>query len=184
MNSGKEFALYLLERGYPLIIALATSLVAKVFKINYIDSDGLESALDAVITMSSLIIGFMGTLIPIIIGLKSESEFVRYVFRNDHKNLFFKYIKATISSGIWLIAATVILYFENDIKGVLHKNMFYIWIFLLIYFMLRTYRSMSNTLKLIFDSGKSITNNPDDIVPELTVAEIEYKSSIKNTKEP
>ena len=70
-----------------------------------------NDALDGGATVVALIIGFLGAILPVILGMKNESKFVKYVFEKDKKRLFKKYIKATIITGLVSLCLTIIMYF-------------------------------------------------------------------------
>lgn len=176
MEKIKQSFEYYTERFYPYILGAVVVLVTKKLDINLLESNGLPNALDAVISMSTLIIGFLGTLIPIIIGLKSESEFVKKILENDENRLFQSYMRSTVLFGIVLILITIVLYFNDSISNEwLRDNIFHIWVGGLIIFSAQTYRSMSFSLQLIFKSGSKVPQNPETIIPEDTESEKEYK---------
>lgn len=149
---------YYIERVYPYILALAVSIALFLSKTNFTKSQYLVNALDAVITMAALIIGFLGAVLPVIMGMKNESKFVKYVFEKDKNRLFLKYIKVALSAGLMLVFMTVCMYFINDIPGVLANLLFYIWAFLVILFLICTYRCLKNMLNLIFSQDSSLEN--------------------------
>lgn len=49
--------------------------------------------LDGLVTLISIIIGFLGAMLPIVLSLKENSEFVQYIFKEDREKLFYKYMK-------------------------------------------------------------------------------------------
>ena len=155
----KENLKYLIERVYPYFIATLVSYVMYINKMNYINDGSMDSALDGVNTTAALIIGFLGAMLPVILGMKNESKIVKYVFEKDSKKLFLKYIKSTIMSGLILVATTVIMYFRNSFLTKCGGNIFYVWIFLLVCFLFCTYRSLSNMLNLVFAKDSELNNN-------------------------
>lgn len=128
-------------------------------KIIFVEDTNMENALEGVNTTAALIIGFLGAMLPAILGMKNESEFVKYVFEKDSKKLFLKYTKSTIMSGLILVAVTVSLYFRISIPKKIVSVLFLIWIFLLVLFLLCTYRSLSNMLNLVFSKDSELKRN-------------------------
>lgn len=150
---------YNIERCYPYVIALLLVLILIIFRIDFTQSKELTNALDSINTISALIIGFLGTMLPILLGLKNESKFVEQVFKKDNNKLFFKYINSTIMSGLILVFITVIMYFIKDFCNVcLEKFLFYIWVYFVLLFLLCTYRSLSCILNLFFINESDMIN--------------------------
>lgn len=139
------------EKYYPITIGLVVAFVFCKLKMNYICSKNLCDALNAAITIASIVIGFLGAILPVILGMKNSSKFVRYVFELDKDKLFLKYIKATIASGILSIVISMILFF-NDIftNTIIHQYIFYVWVGCMVYMLLCTYRSVSCMMELMF----------------------------------
>ena len=126
-------------------------IVTARFGINYISSSKLDNALDACNTIVALIVGFLGAILPVIMGMKNESKLVKYVFEKDKDRLFLKYMKATIFTGLLTLLITVSLYFSEDFsKSAIAYYEFYVWEALFVCFMLLTYRSLKNILDIIF----------------------------------
>lgn len=141
---------YLFERLYPYAAALVLCYTAYQYNLVSKEYTDISDMLDASLTIAALIIGFIGAILPMIVSLKSESEYVRTVMKLDAKNLFAKYIRETVVSGLVLIGYTFILYFELPLKEMWIIEV-YIWIYILIAFLFNTYRSISVILKLMFE---------------------------------
>lgn len=150
---------YYFERSYPYIFAGVICIIIKKMNIDFFSGDSLKNALDAVNTIAALIIGFLGAILPVILGMKNESKLVKYVFENDKKRLFLKYIKSNVIIGLLLVFFTVSLYFENKYTWLRRKVLFDIWVFILCAFLLGTYRSLSNMLNLIFSTDDDFKTN-------------------------
>lgn len=149
---------YLCERIYPYVIAAIITYLLIRNEINFVYSENLNSALDACNTVIALIIGFLGAILPVILGMKNESKIVKYIFENDKNKLFLKYIKATIFIGLVTLLITISLYFVNDIIEfpIIQIWSFYIWEYMLLSFVLLTYRSLRSMLDLIFISDSDL----------------------------
>ena len=148
---------YYIERMYPYLISLAFVLIAIKYKVNFVKSQNLSNVLDACNTVVALIIGFLGAILPVILGMKNESKIVKYVFERDKNRLFLKYIKATIFWGLITLVATMSMYLVNDYDNFdIAFAEFYVWIFLLLLFLLLTYRSLKSMLNLVFLSDDAL----------------------------
>ena len=146
------------EKVWPFALSTGIVIALVLFKIDFADSEALDTALTGIITIAALIVGFFGTILPVIIGIKNESKFARYVFERDKNKLFLKYIRSTLWLGILLMAFSVILYFAGDytIKYA-DKVLFYADAWLFISFLACTYRGMNYMLKLVFSTDADLT---------------------------
>lgn len=139
------------ERIYPFCIALILTLLAMYFKINYIDNDKLFDALNGILTITTLIIGFWGAIFPVILNAKNDMATVKRVFEIDENGLYSKYMNSVLQSGILLIIVTVTAYFRDSfIETIYYKYIFYILLFLFTLFICTTYRFINITINLIF----------------------------------
>lgn len=153
----KRSVRYILERVYPYAVASFLVVIIYMQKINYISSNNINNAIDGVITITSLIIGFVGAVLPVIMGMKNDSKFVRYVFEKDTERLFMKYMKNTLLYGMLLIAISVSLYFKKDYETTIYyKYVFYVWIFMMALFLSATHRCINNMLNLIFSKDEEL----------------------------
>lgn len=150
---------YYFERGYPYVLpACATLLIIKA-DFSFINNSNLNEALDGVITMCSLIIGFLGAILPVILGMKNESKLVKYVFEKDVERLFLKYIKTTLLAGILTVLISLTLYFRADFTALKNLNiLFDVWFYFVIMFLLLTYRCTSSILELLFTDDTELLN--------------------------
>lgn len=151
---------YYIEKYYPVFLSLGIVFIMKYNNINYIHNENMDSAIEGVLTVSALIIGFVGAVLPVVLSVKNDSEFVKYIFEKDKNKLFMKYIKTTLMSGLLTITVSVLLYFRNCFSGsILYNYVFLVWSFCVILFVLSTYRCISHMLNLIFLSDNEIGDN-------------------------
>lgn len=102
------------ERIYPFCIALILTFLAMCFKLNFIDSDKIFDALNGILTITTLIIGFWGAIFPVILNAKNDMNTVKRVFEIDDNGLYSKYMNSVLQSGILLIIVTVTVYFRDS----------------------------------------------------------------------
>ena len=170
---------YIWEKYYPHIIALLASLGLKKIAFNPLESSGIYNMIDGIVTLDSIIIGFIGAIIPVILSMKNESKFVKYIFEKDKEGLFKRYILETIIYGLMDVGISLSVYLVDliDSKFILDIISFLVcYVFIL--FVLATYRSMSFMLTVIF-SRDDIED--DDIKERLTEKE-RKELWIKNKK--
>lgn len=60
----------LIEMLYPYVLSVVIFVLFKFVKNSLYQSKNINDALDAVITVSSLIIGFLGAVLPVIMSMK------------------------------------------------------------------------------------------------------------------
>lgn len=183
----KKSVRYILERVYPYAVASFLVITMYLKKINYISSNNIDNAIDGVITITSLIIGFVGAVLPVIMGMKNDSKFVRYVFEKDTERLFMKYMKNTLFCGIVLIAVSVSLYFKKDYETTMYyEYSFYIWVFMMALFLSATHRCINNMLNLIFSKDEELLKRYDEELmtenEKIIRAELINQNSVKNNK--
>ena len=142
---------------------------------NLYQSENINSALEAVITVTSLIIGFLGAILPIIMSMKNDSKLVKYVFEKDKDKLFLKYIKHTLVIGIALIVIAMTVFFRDQYVGSWYeKYNIVVLVYFVTCFLLCTYRSLSNMLNLIFSNDIEIRKN-DTSFAEKSMREVEFE---------
>lgn len=129
------------------------------FKFNVMKTNGFKELLDGLVTLDSIIIGFLGAVMPVILSMKNESKFARYVFEKDTKNLFCKYLKITVLLGICNVVLTLMMHVREAIPGRWQLDFYYLWIFVTVAFLLATYRSMSHMITLIFTKDSKVIIN-------------------------
>lgn len=141
----------LIEMLYPYVLSVVIFVLFKFVKNSLYQSKNINDALDAVITVSSLIIGFLGAVLPVIMSMKNDSKLVKYVFERDKDKLFLKYIKQTLIVGVLVIIVSVTVYFRDQYKDTWYEKWnIPILAYMLSCFLLCTYRCFSNMLNLIF----------------------------------
>ena len=141
---------YCWERAYPYVFALVCVILSWKKNILLTDNTDFYKVLDGIIMLSSIIIGFLGAIMPVILSMKNESKFVKYVFEKDNKNLFANYLKVTVLLGLFDAALSLLMNVRSSFGATFQKNLYYAWLWTTIAFMVSTYRSMSHMISLIF----------------------------------
>lgn len=165
----------LIEMVYPYVLSVIIFVLFKFAKNSLYQSKNINDALDAVITVSSLIIGFLGAVLPVIMSMKNDSKLVKYVFERDKDKLFLKYIKQTLIVGVLVIIVSVTVYFRDQYKGTWYEKWnIPILAYILSCFLLCTYRCFSNMLNLIFMNDVELFSD-DDSFRRKTPSELEFE---------
>jgi len=158
---GRNNIQYIWERIYPHAIALCATIMLTKLSFVPTKSINVDSLIDGIVTLDSIIIGFIGAIIPIILSMKNESKLVKYVFDRDKDGLFKKYISETIGYGLIDVCVSLSIYTRDVIANEFILSLLE-WLFLyaFILFVLSTYRSMVCMLRLIFADDKRIESEP------------------------
>ncbi|MFR8813039.1 MAG: hypothetical protein ACLVFG_04970 [Lachnospiraceae bacterium] len=173
---------YALERSYPYWVSGIIVLECYKLSYNWAGSSNMPNAIEGIITVATLIIGFIGAMLPVLLSTQKDSEFVKDVLTNDKKHLMLKYLKAMLLTGLLLIVFSVMMNFSQEIEGgFLDKYGFYVWIFLVSCFVLTTYRCISRMLRLVFEDGVKIQGKNKTI--EKTEREKKYEQKWRKTGE-
>lgn len=147
---------YVLERGYPYIIAISASIILQRVK-GVLDNANFGELLSGIITLDSIVIGFFGAIMPVILSMKNESKFVRYVFENDKEGLFSKYLKITVFSGLLSAVSSLSMYLRDSFIHICVRGILYtVWIFVTALFLTSTYRSLSYMIMLVFSKDNFV----------------------------
>lgn len=142
---------YIIERIYPYLIAACITFLVWYNKIDFIVSKNLNDALNGVISFDAIVIGFLGAIMPVILSMKNESKFVKYVFENDEKDLFKSYLFVTIKLGILNVILTLAVFLRDSYtQDNLVEILMHLWLLSLMSFMFCTMRSMGHMITLLF----------------------------------
>lgn len=154
---------YIWERIYPHIISTIIVVILISISFDPIKSKKIDSLVEGIVTLDSIIIGFMGAIIPVILSMKNESKLVKYVFEKDDEGLFKKYLSETIAYGLVDVCVSLLIYIRDIITNRLAlKVVSIIFIYAFFTFILSTYRSLSCMLKLIFSDDTKINSSVSD----------------------
>ncbi len=150
---------YVWERVYPYVIALVSVMASYFGNFNMMMDADFKELLNGLVTLDSIIIGFLGAIMPVILSMKNESKFVKYVFEKDKENLFCKYIKITVLLGICNVIVTLVLHVKLVISEKWRMYIYYAWVWMAIAFLVATYRSMSHMISLIFSRDSEVSED-------------------------
>jgi len=162
----KKVVLLYLERIYPYLLASTLCILLYLTDFNFLDDHRVDNMIDGLITMESIVIGLIGAIIPVILSMKNDSKFVKYVFENDSRGLFRKYLTVTIGIGLVSVAFSLAMYIRDAYTDKIKNVIYNCWIFFIFLFFLLTYRSMRYMILIIF--------SPDPIdEPDLSITQEE-----------
>ena len=153
---------YLWEKYYPYLAGIAICSLCRFLRIYIYKDDNYGSLLDGLITLSSLVIGFIGAVMPVLVSMKNESAFVKYIYQHDKEQLFMKYIKSALLLGILTVVSSLLMHIRSSIEPKILGLFYYVWVFFTTSFLSATYRSMSHMITIVFsnkDDAFHVTKN-------------------------
>lgn len=147
--------------AYPYLISAIFTVLLFFTGFNY-SSNGFEKILDAAITFSSIIVGFLGALLGILISIK-DSKIVKDIFDTKEKYTLKHYFEETFLIGIGIVVLTCSMYVLINIKNKIVIDIFYYsWLFITLLFIPSSYRIISLLMSVFFNSN----NDRSDERPE------------------
>lgn len=111
-----------------------------------------EKILDAVITFTSIIIGFLGALLGILFTVK-DTEIVKELFKK-HRSAMKYFFNEALITGFLLILLSAVFYIYKDNTSEYVKYMFCAWIGFVSLFVTSSYRVITSLMSLLFNSDK------------------------------
>lgn len=171
---------YYFERCYPYIISAMISRLLFYLKVDIRTDSGYTELLNGLVNLESIIIGFIGAIMPVVLSMRNESKFARYIFERDKKGLFGKYVRSIILAGLVSTSISLIMQVRGSMSDEVSNAVYTFWTFMSILFLLLTYRGMSHMVGLIFSKddfdGECLTHQS---IPDIT-EQIEIKNEFKN----
>lgn len=157
-DNQKEFSF---EVVYPQIFSLIITIILFFildYDLLYKEYDNL---LNGTITFASIVIGFLGALLGILLSIK-DAEIVQEVFSDTKKEYLVMYFKHSLITGTIFIILSCILYYGEHmtdtliIKSIsLDQILILSWFFIFTFFILSSYRIISIMMRIVFKSPQS-----------------------------
>lgn len=121
-------------------------------------SDQLSDALTGILTFTTLILGFIGVLLPAIMGMKKESDLVGKFFRRVSPKRFSSFVRNNILAGLLLTICVVVMFFTGDFldNDFTKIAMLISWatVFFSIYFIVTTFCVLNLLLRLLVEDSQ------------------------------
>jgi len=161
------------EEKYPLILSLLiTGILFIHISYNFCHPQNFENTLNAMITIDSILLGFLGVSLLILLSIH-DRKVVEFLFKNPSRKTLKMYFKSPIISGfvnlILSISFVFIGYFIN-------KLMLIIWLFTALFFILSSYRIISIVMHIVFkDPTATNERKPDKVLDANREKELKEK---------
>lgn len=120
-----------------------------------IQSCHLSDALSGILTFATLMIGFLGVLLPAVMSTRQDSKLVEKFFSSVPSKRFSLFIRNNILSGLFLNVCSIAMFFSIDLLENGFENIA-LWIgrlttFGIIYFSFTTFCVLNLLLKLLIE---------------------------------
>lgn len=166
-----------IERGGPYIIATIFTVAWYFLGADLTGSQGYDGALEASISMCSILLGFVVAIFPVVLSLRSKGNYIDQVIVQGGK-LLKSYNVEAVMSGFALIIIVIFNFFRFDTRESIKSLLFFFWLFCIVLFIGCCIRSMYFWFYIIFTNEK----NNNSIPPE-GEAERRYKEEYKRKNE-
>lgn len=147
------------EQFYPYFFATIAAVLCFLLRFfsspsnNLINVSNLSDALTAAITAISILIGFLGTMIPVILSARTTPSAVNEILAQDTQNLFPKYLEQTLILGIISLISTILSFFLNVKDELAFNILLSLLLWVLTSFLLCAFRSFHLIIKLLFQNS-------------------------------
>lgn len=146
----------ILHRLYPIVIGVVVSGFFYVLGIDYSMPD-FEKVLDNTTVFSSIIIGFLGALLGILVSIK-DVDIVEAIFESEEKNTLKAYFNETFLIGITVVIFSSVMQVMKSHESYATLILFHIWLMLSIWFLPSTYRIVSILMNVFFKTNSKNAN--------------------------
>ncbi|MCY9508549.1 hypothetical protein M5W68_20575 [Paenibacillus larvae] len=164
---------------YPSMIALVCTTIAIKYKVTY-KLPNFDKVLDGSITFSSIVVGFLGALLGILISIK-DSEIVDKIFRSNERTTLKIFFYEPFLLGVFVVVTSAFMHVLRAYDTLFSGLIFYIWLFLTIWFFPSTFRVVNTFMSVFFVSNKSSVR-PKSNVETDPFRRQELKERLKKSK--
>lgn len=178
-----------LEKRGPIVAAII-AFVCTIIISTKCDIAGLDQylndLLNAVITFSSILIGFIGVLLGLLFSLR-DRKVVAMLFQYTTKDILKKYFKRTLISGTVVVGISILLYVRNLINFVILSNITSIdilgslWFASLIHLVFATYILIDIIMYIVFDGDTEQNSDTMQFTKDYSQLEEKHKVQKKDT---
>jgi hypothetical protein len=165
--------------AYPIIISLLSLVASYMLKINY-KMPNYDKVLDGAITFSSIVVGFLGALLGILISIK-DSAIVDKIFRSKERTTLRFFFYEPFVLGLLVVVSSAIMHVMRAYDDHSSTVTYYVWLLVTVWFIPSTFRVV-NTLMSIFFVSNITTQRPQSNVETDPVRREEMKQRLKKPR--
>lgn len=163
----RDFLWTIYEHWYPFVYSITVVLMYNIF-LNPVYIQNAADVLNSVISIASILIGFLGVIITLLFG-QIKTTIIDTAFRlPQYKKALEVYFRRSFQAGFLMIFLSICMFFKSEIiqllvaeskKIEINTIINSIWLWILLYFLLASYRVISISMRMIF---LSIEDNKDE----------------------
>ncbi|MCX2735672.1 hypothetical protein CHR37_07410 [Bacillus velezensis] len=136
------------ELTYPYIFAFIFGVIVFLKDWSISEVKNFDAILNSSVTVSSIVIAFLGTMISILISL-TNAEIMQRIFEHKGDSDLTSYVKTSIIFGLILAVYSMFLYVMIDSTGLFSKLLLVLFVMLLTIFILSSYRVIQVVSKIL-----------------------------------
>lgn len=167
-------------KALPGIAGILGTVLVIAFNINY-KIRGLEEVLDSVITFDSIIIGLYGALYGVIASM-SDSKVFKTLKREGVLEDFNNLLSCSLKSSFILLISSIFLQLMRHYPCEMTQLLFDLWVGVLFFFIVITYRSITILLKYIFVDYQSKSTCCEKSQEEKRKQRIEMERNMRSSQ--
>lgn len=171
----------------PWLLSLIALLLAYLLGFTH-TIENFDKMLDAVLTFSSIILGFLAALLGILITIR-DTSIIKSLFSNGYKGAIKRAFIEPLTSGLAVVLLTTTFYLYLNVNTFTINIIFYTWLFVLCFFVLTSYRLISILIRILFksdlervseaDENERKTSDQNIDIEKIPVKDVEAKRNYK-----
>ncbi|WP_316568854.1 hypothetical protein [Neobacillus sp. YIM B06451] len=138
---------------YPYLISLLVTYSLFRYYIDY-RMPNFDKVLDGSITFSSIVVGFLGALLAILLSIK-DSAIVQLIFNTKEKLTLKRYFHETFLIGFLVVIFSSIMHVLRGYDEKYVVILFYVWSFTTVSFIPLTYRIVGILMAVFFKANST-----------------------------
>ncbi|MFD1708930.1 hypothetical protein ACFSCZ_19895 [Siminovitchia sediminis] len=148
------------HKTYPFFIGCLVSGILFWLNIDY-RIPNFEKVLDNATIFSSIVVGFLGALLGILVSIK-DAEIVATIFETEEKHTLKSYFNETFLLGIIVVLFSSLMQVLRSYENSTTLIMFHLWVLISIWFIPSTYRIVNILMSVFFKVNNSKSRPEDD----------------------
>lgn len=154
---GKKFRVFI-EKYWPYALSAVVVMLCARLKITRFHIPHFPEMLNSFIGMGSIIIGFLATMVSVLIAAVGRST-MRRIEKNNSTELLTEYINVAIVTGLLAALYSVIFNAFLDDYESIYWYLFLLLIFIIVLFLSATYRIINYLLMILSNIAKENKDN-------------------------
>ncbi|QZN77363.1 hypothetical protein MHB43_09190 [Paenibacillus sp. FSL H8-0317] len=161
---------------YPLLISLICMFFALRYGLTY-KLPNFDKVLDGAITFSSIVVGFLGALLGILISIK-DSEIVDKIFRSKEKQTIKFLFYEPFILGLLVVVTSALMHVMRAYENFSSEITFLVWFFVTVWFVPSTFRVV-NTFMSVFFVSNNTSSRPSGNIETDSVARQQRRDRLR-----